>query len=142
MYWRITSTGVPATGTFISIDKFTKFCSQLRTEHYMHMINVMVYYTIDRTIEQVFFFIFAQFISHLKRKENSCYIMLNVVLTDMGWSMHKNRSWSNIVIFCKFFISCLSIYICIDFFIVIWDQCICSLFILFFLYSFDQFLFY
>ena len=73
-----------ATGTFISIDKFTKFCSRLRTEHYMHMINVMVYYTIDRTIEQVFFFIFAQFISHLKRKENSCYIMLNVVLTDMG----------------------------------------------------------
>ena len=73
-----------ATGTFISIDKFTKFCSRLRAEHYMHMINVMVYYTIDRTIEQVFFFIFAQFISHLKRKENSCYIMLNVVLTDMG----------------------------------------------------------
>ena len=31
-----------ATGTFISIDKFTKFCPQLRTEHYMHMINVMI----------------------------------------------------------------------------------------------------
>ena len=45
----------PTAGTFISIDKFTKFCSRLRTEHYMHMINVMVYYTIDRTIEQVFF---------------------------------------------------------------------------------------
>ena len=44
-----------ATGTFISIDKFTKFCSRLRTEHYMHMINVMVYYTIDHIIEQVFF---------------------------------------------------------------------------------------
>ena len=31
-----------ATCTFISIDKFTKFCSRLRTEHYMHMINVMI----------------------------------------------------------------------------------------------------
>ena len=31
-----------ATGTFISIDKFTEFCSRLRTEHYMHMINVMI----------------------------------------------------------------------------------------------------
>ena len=32
----------PAAGTFISIDKFTKFCPRLRTEYYMHMINVMI----------------------------------------------------------------------------------------------------
>ena len=32
----------PTAGTFISIDKFTKFCPRLRTEYYMHMINVMI----------------------------------------------------------------------------------------------------
>ena len=72
-------TGAPATGTFISIDKFTKFCSRLRTEHYMHMINVMIllYHSLHyRT--SVLFFIFAQFICHLQRKENSCYIMLKL----------------------------------------------------------------
>lgn len=73
------ATGTPATGTFISIDKFTKFCSRLRTEHYMHMINVMIllYHSLHyRT--SVLFFIFAQFICHLQRKENSCYIMLKL----------------------------------------------------------------
>ncbi len=78
-----------ATGTFISIDKFTKFCSRLHTEHYMHMINVMVYYTIDRTVEQVFFFVFMQFISHLQRKKNSCSIMLNCSITSSGFSVYK-----------------------------------------------------
>ena len=36
-----------------------------------------LYYTTDCIVEQVFFF---QFISHLQRKENSCYIMLNVFI--------------------------------------------------------------
>ena len=30
--------------------------------------------------EQVFFSIFVQFISHLQRKENSCYVMLNPLI--------------------------------------------------------------
>ena len=32
----------PAAGTFISIDKFTKFRFRLCTKHYMHMINIMI----------------------------------------------------------------------------------------------------
>ena len=65
MYWLITSTGAPATGTFISIDKFTKFCSQLRTEHYMHMINVMVLLYHRPHYRTSVLFVFMQFISHL-----------------------------------------------------------------------------
>jgi hypothetical protein len=71
---------VPATGTFISIDKFTKFCSRLRTEHYMHMINVMVLLYHRSCYRISVLFVFMQFISHLQRKENSCYIMLKIVL--------------------------------------------------------------
>mgnify|MGYP007039289425 CR=1 FL=1 len=50
-------TGAPATGTFISIDKFTKFCSRLRTEHYMHMINVMIllYHSLHYRTSVLFF---------------------------------------------------------------------------------------
>ena len=118
--------------------------------HQIYWMRIMIYFSFSTdsiipwisSLNKCSLFVFAQFISHLQRKENSCYIMLNVVLTDMGWSMHKNRSWSNIVIFCKFFISRLSVYICIDFFVIIWDQCVGCFFILFFLYSFDQFLFY
>ena len=61
MYWRITSAGVPATGTFISIDKFTKFCSRLRTEHYMHIINVLEFislYILNQS--DLFLMIFAE----------------------------------------------------------------------------------
>ena len=61
MYWRITSTGTPAIGTFISIDKFTKFCSRLRTEHYMHMINVLEFislYILNQS--DLFLMIFAE----------------------------------------------------------------------------------
>ena len=65
MYWRITSTVVPATGTFISIDKFTKFCSRLSTEHYMHMINVMVLLYHRPCYRTSVLFIFMQFISNL-----------------------------------------------------------------------------
>ena len=67
MYWRITSTVVPATGTFISIDKFTKFCSQLRTEHYMHMINVMVLLYHRPHYRTSVLFVFMQFIKDVKQ---------------------------------------------------------------------------
>ena len=54
-----------ATGTFISIDKFTKFCSRLRTEHYMHMINVMVLLYHRPYYRTSVLFVFMQFISNL-----------------------------------------------------------------------------
>ena len=54
-----------ATGAFISIDKFTKFCSRLRTEHYMHMINVMVLLYHRSCYRISVLFVFMQFISHL-----------------------------------------------------------------------------
>ena len=37
-----------------------------------------LYYIMERIAEQVFFSIFVQFISHLQRKENSCYVMLKI----------------------------------------------------------------
>ena len=47
-----------------------------------------LYYTTDCIVEQVFFF---QFISHLQRKENSCYIMLNALnSTSPLFSCRKN----------------------------------------------------
>ena len=39
-----------------------------------------LYYIMERIAEQVFFSIFVQFISHLQRKENSCYVMLNPLI--------------------------------------------------------------
>ena len=65
-----------ATGTFISIDKFTKFCSRLRTEYYMHMINIMILLYHRSYYRTSVPFAFAQFVSRMQRKENSCYIML------------------------------------------------------------------
>ena len=61
---------------FISIDKFTKFCPRLRTEHYMHMINVMILLYHRSYCRTNVLFVLAQFISNLQRKENFCYIML------------------------------------------------------------------
>ena len=146
MYWRITSTVVPATGTFISIDKFTKFCSRLRTEHYMHKINVMIpffqhspipwsnmfpyplcsfwnwiindfssisHYHDQMIVHQIYWmhimiyfsfstdsiipwiallnkcslFNLTQFISHLQRKENSCYIILNYIIFSLFYNI-------------------------------------------------------
>jgi len=68
-----------ATGTFISIDKFTKFCSQLRTEHYMHTLNVMIllYHRLYYRTSVLFSF-FLNSSPHLQRKENSCYIIVKM----------------------------------------------------------------
>ena len=48
-----------------AFDKFTKFCSRLRTEHYMHMINVMVLLYHRPYYRTSVLFVFMQFISCL-----------------------------------------------------------------------------
>ena len=52
-----------ATGTFISIDKFTKFSPRLRTEHHMHMIYVMIPFFQNYTIpwSNMFPYLFCSF---------------------------------------------------------------------------------
>ena len=66
----------PATGTFICIDKFTEFRFRLCTKHYMHMINIMILLYHRSYYRTSVPFAFAQFVSRMQRKENSCYIML------------------------------------------------------------------
>ena len=66
----------PAAGTFICIDKFTEFRFRLCTKHYMHMINIMILLYHRSRYRTSVPFVFAQFVSRLQRKENSCYIML------------------------------------------------------------------
>ncbi len=83
---------MPATGTFISIDKFTKFCSRLRTEHYMHMINVMVllyhrpYY---RTSVLFICFSYAIHLQPVYRGKDSCgvyYVKITLISSFVGRS--------------------------------------------------------
>ena len=71
----------PATGTFISIDKFTKFCSQLRTEHYMHMINVMVLlYHRPHYRTSVLFYFYAIHLPPVEEREFLLYYVKNFMI--------------------------------------------------------------
>ena len=96
-------TVVPATGTFISIDKFTKFCSRLRTEHYMHMINVMVllyhrpYY---RT--SVLFVFYAIHLQPVEENSLLYYVKITLISSFVNMSVR--------VIFACY--SCVSIFHC------------------------------
>ena len=70
-----------ATGTFISIDKFTKFCSQLRTEHYMHMINVMVLlYHRPHYRTSVLFYFYAIHLPPVEEREFLLYYVKNFMI--------------------------------------------------------------
>ena len=71
-----------ATGTFISIDKFTKFCSQLRTEHYMHTLNVMIllYHRLYYRTSVLFFRFFSIHLPTCRGKRILAILLLKCLL--------------------------------------------------------------
>ena len=63
-----------------------------------------LYYTTDRTTKQMFFLFFVQFISHLQRKENSCYIMSKILYIPVSSRVHFYIPKSR----CLIQVSCIS----------------------------------
>ena len=55
----------------------------------------------ERIVEQVFFSVFVQFISHLQRKENSCYVMLNPLII-VKTSLFFHGMIRKIVLYCHY----------------------------------------
>ena len=62
----------------------------------------------ERIAEQVFFSIFVQFISHLQRKENSCYVMLNPLII-VKPSLFFHGMIRKIVLYCHYKTLCFQL---------------------------------
>ena len=79
----------PATGTFISIDKFTKFRFRLCTKHYMHMINIMIPFLQNNSIpwSNIFLYFFCSFWNWIIANFSSIFYRHNQVIIHQIYCM-------------------------------------------------------
>ena len=71
--------------------------------HQIYWMRIMIYFSFSTDsiipwialLNKCSLFIFTQFISHLQRKENSCYIMLKISYHECSFFVYKNLLFTN-----------------------------------------------